>query len=430
MRVFRFKMRPMLYELEKYSKGLSNFDFSDIQQKLLKSILLYANDKTKYYKKLFSENNIDINNLDEFEKIPFLTKSIIKSCKNDIQSNELKKVFLYNMNTGGTTGDPLAFPVSSPYDSEHQKLCYRLFGYTKGDLIVCVDGTKIDKKLLHKNVFWETVSFRSLPYGKIAFSSVYLNNKTVHYYVEHLKACKPKIIRGYPSAINFIASNILENKIKLNFELKEVQLTAEVVLESQIKNIEKAFNCKVGMQYGHSEVSVFAYTFDSSYEYYCSPLYGYTEIINANYKHVKVGEVGEIVVTGFYNKALPFIRYRTGDLALYNGTKNGVTRLGRIYGREQDFLYDINGNRVYLIGIIYGGHNKYLNVIKEWQITQNEYGKALAKIIKCDSFTDDDAKELKESFHNNYKIEVNIKYVNNIELTKNGKVKFIIQNTA
>lgn len=332
------------------------------------------------------------------------------------------------MNTGGTTGNPLSFPVSLHLDSAHQNMAYKQFKYKAFDKIVCVDGTRVDEKYVKENIYWAKTSFLNRYYGSIAYSVLYLNEDTVKYYIDNLILENPQIIRGYPSAINYLAQYILENKIEININLKEIQLTAESIFKEQIENITKAFKCKVGLQYGHSEVSVFAYTFDDSYEYHCSPIYGHTEIIGEDNQHVSVGEVGEIVVTGFYNKALPFIRYRTGDMALYNGTSNGVVKIGKIYGRKQDYLYDSNNNKVYVIGLIYGGHNTFLNNIKSWQIKQDKIGFINVEVVKGNKFIRNDENAIKALFLNNYNIIANINYVKKLQLTQRGKTQFIIQD--
>jgi len=333
------------------------------------------------------------------------------------------------MNTGGTTGTPLTFPVSSHKEYEHHEFAFELFGYQKGDEIVSFDGIDVSEDKIKRNIFWKQMSRTNLPYGKISFSVLYLNDETVLVYINELNKIKPDFIRGFPSAINYLAVFILENKIQLAFDLKGVYLTAETIFPNQISNIKKSFKCPVSLEYGHSEISVFAYTIDDSYEYYCSPFYGYTEIIGAEGMHVNVGEVGEIVVTGFYNKAMPFIRYKTGDLALFNGNKDGLTRLARIDGRTQDYILNENRDKIFLVGLIYGGHHKFLDSIKKWQIIQNKPGLIDIKIIKGDSFCSNDEKAITELFIKNDGIRSNIEFVNEIDFTSRGKNKFLLQNT-
>lgn len=61
------------------------------------------------------------------------------------------------------------------------------------------------------------------------------------------------------------------------------------------------------------------------------------------------------MVTGFVEYGLPFIRYKTGDLAIYGGeTELGETILTKLLGREVDCIYNKGGKKIYLVGFIFG----------------------------------------------------------------------------
>ena len=100
--------------------------------------------------------------------------------------------------------------------------------------------------------------------------------------------------------------------------------------------------------------------------YYCSPIYGYTEVVDQKGQHVNIGEQGEVVVTGFVEYGLPFIRYKTGDLAIYGGeTELGETILTKLLGREVDCIYNKGGKKIYLVGLslgTYSGFQLYTNL--------------------------------------------------------------------
>ncbi len=57
---------------------------------------------------------------------------------------------------------------------------------------------------------------------------------------------------------------------------------------------------------------------------------------------VAPGEDGEVVVTHLDNWAMPFIRYRTGDVAQFDNTSCGCGRhlsiMKKIQGRTMDFV--------------------------------------------------------------------------------------------
>jgi len=404
-------------------------NLKELSEIKLLNILQYAGKHTEYYKTLFEHIHYDPNSLEGFETIPLLDKQIIRQNNNRLVSDELMKMNFYKMNTGGSTGEPLEFLVSGNIDSVHQEFVFKKFmQYQRGDIIVAFDGSPVPERDLDNHIYWIETSKTDIPYGRLSYSSLYLKPETIHYYIDHMLDTKPAILRGYPSFINSLAEFILEKEISISFIIKGIQLTAENAYEWQIENIKKAFNTKVFLQYGHSEVCVFGYTFNETYEYYCSPFYGHTEILDVNGEHVVPGEVGEVVVTGFYNIAMPFIRYRTGDMAIYNGNKSGIVKLGKITGRTQDYIITNNGNKVAITALIFGQHFQAFKNIQKWQLQQDFPGKVKVKIIKGPKYSSEDEFEIQKKFRDICDINTEFEYVRDISLTPRGKFKFFIQN--
>ena len=142
---------------------------------------------------------------------------------------------------------------------------------------------------------------------------------------------------------------------------------------------------------------------------------------------VAIGETGEVVVTGFIEHGLPFIRYKTGDLAVYGGeTEYGETRLTKLCGRDVDFIYNKQKEKVFLVGFIFGGHIKAFNHIISWQIQQREVGKVDVFIVKGEGYTKQTESDVKSLFEN-HGFDISMNYVDRIEKTQRGKQKFLIQ---
>jgi phenylacetate-CoA ligase len=427
-----FKNNLLTYQelsyLKKYHQG-NERDFTSARDRKLIDILKYAYENTPYYKRIFNQLEIKISNVHEdWNRIPLLDKNIIRNEKSDILAISPLKDYVSFGSTGGSTGQPLGFYQLGGYDAEHQKFLYELMGYRPGDKILAMDGTLIPDELLNKNIYWIDKSDSDIPYGSVALSSQYLSSKNVHFYINFIKKFKPDIIRGYPSFIDSIAIYILKNNIKLDLNLKGVELTSESFYDYQVENIKSAFGTKVYNQYGHAETSVFGYSVDDTLMTYCSPFYGYTEVLREDTNHVNPGEIGEIVVTGFNNYALPFIRYRTGDLALYEGEENGIVKLKRVFGRTQDYIYTNDMEKILLTAIVFGRHYKAFDNIEKWQIEQNVPGEIIFKVIKSESFGNEDIIELQQNFYNIAKIKTTFEFVDSLPLTARGKSKFLIQN--
>jgi phenylacetate-CoA ligase len=398
----------------------------------LSHILQYAGEHCPYYRDVFRQVNFNPGTLDGFDKLPLLDKAIIRCNRNELISDEIDFMDFRAMNTGGSTGEPLEFfvsPIAGLIDTVHQEFVYKFaMQYKLGDLIAAFDGSSVTAKALGAHKYWVATSNQDIPYGRLSYSSLYLRAETIPYYIKHIVETKPSIFRGYPSFINDIAQYILENKISISFKVKGVQLTAENAYDWQIENIRKAFNTEVFLQYGHSEVCVYGYTFDNTYEYCCSPFYGFTEVLSDDGNHVKKGDVGEVVVTGFYNFAMPFIRYRTGDLAVFNGEVDGVVRLGKIVGRTQDFILTDKSEKVALTALIFGQHYRAFRNIKKWQLQQDIPGQVVVRIIQEKDFSLENEIEIREKFKDICGVDTVFEYVDLMALSPRGKFKFLIQN--
>ncbi|MDA1586595.1 hypothetical protein PDK27_22760 [Bacillus cereus group sp. TH230-1LC] len=421
-------IHQQLKQLQKYHQN-KNGDFKQVRNKKLMSILKYAYKHSEYYKNEFDKRAINVRKSGfDWNEVPFLDKDIIRKEKDGILAISGSKDYVGFLTTGGSTGQPLGFYTLGVLDAEHQEFLFNVMGYVPGDKILAMDGTLIPDELVKRNIYWIEKSKRDIPYGSMALSSQYLNGENIEFYINFIRRFKPSIIRGYPSFIDAIAVYILKNNIKFDFKIKGIELTSESFYEYQISNIKKAFNTQVFNQYGHAEASVFGYSVDDTLMTYCSPLYGFTEVIGENGKHVATGELGEIVVTGFNNYAMPFIRYRTGDLAIYDGEEHGIVRLKRIFGRTQDYIYKNNMEKVLLTAIIFGRHYKAFDNIEKWQIIQNDPGEVIFKIIKTQDFSDKDKKELQDTFNKVANIKTFFEFVEVLPLTPRGKSKFLIQN--
>ena len=406
--------------------------YPEIQRKFLSQLLNNSRQHVPFYKKLLDGKVIDETICFEILRtLPIVDKGMIRS-NNSFISDVVDPNWKYWHNTGGSTGEPLRFPTGGSGKSEvdREELCqaqlYMLMAGSYRIRISAIDGRRVNDESLSRNIYWGENEL-TFPYGKIHYSTMYLSDDTFQYYLNKLNEDKPEVLRGYSSGIYDLARYIRKNSSVLEFKLKGVYLTSENILDYQVELIEDVFKCKVWGQYGHSESSIFAVRKPYQADYECSPLYGVVEVLGESGEHVNVGEVGEIVVTGFQNKALPFIRYKTGDLAEYGGAENGIVRLRQLMGRTNDYIISKDGEKIFLVGFIFGGHLSAFNHIETWQIVQDIPGVLEITIIPSGSYSEETEGELKAFFSTNG-FDVNLHYDGNIIKTKRGKQPFLIQN--
>ncbi|WP_223546399.1 phenylacetate--CoA ligase family protein [Priestia aryabhattai] len=400
------------------------------QLKMLQDLIKHSYETVPYYRKLFNELQLkpkDIKSLEDIKKIPYLTKEIIRDNYNELLSNQYSKDCLRTVRTGGSTGEPLSFYVEDYKDRAiewaYVSHLWSRVGYNvrKVNKRVILMGEQINSGLFHyKN-------------RDLIMSSFKLTEHNIPEYLKEIEKYNPDFIHCYPSSIFIIAKFIIENRYTINLKnLKAILCVSENLSEMQREAIYEAFNKRVYSFYGHSEHACIAGECEKSELYHIEPFYGYTELINDGKEVKQEGELGEIVSTSFLNYAMPFIRYRTGDIAINTNKKCDCGReykiIKKIEGREQEFIVTKSGNKVMLTGsykILHGLNNK----IFAGQFYQDTEGILILKIVPRNIYQAEDAdyiyKEFREKFGNEIKLKV--EKVASIERTNSGKFKFLIQ---
>lgn len=392
------------------------------QEILLNKLLRYSIKKCQYYFYLQEKENIKLSDF------PIMDKKIISDNFDSCCSINKNKYSYSDAYTGGSTGEPFHLLTYGQCEYEFGKKRCKTYGYSKGDIILACDGTKIEENLIDQNIFWKKKNKNPVPFGNYAISSLYLNDVNAKYYCEYILNLKPDFLRGYPSFIYSLACYFESLGLEASGFIRGVELTSETIYAYQIEKIKTIFGAKVYLQYGHTEQCICANTFDETYRYRVEPLYGYVEILDDLGNHVSEGEVGEVVVTTLRNYVMPLIRYRTGDFAEYGGRDERYVYLNRVLGRTQDFIIDENGNKILLTALIFGQHCSALGHIQKWQLEQFEKGKVVVHIIKGSEYNAKDEEELQEQFKKLGNVEAKFEYVETVSITPRGKSKMLVQH--
>jgi phenylacetate-CoA ligase len=379
----------------------------------LKKILIYSYKYVPFYTDLFNRVSFkpaEFSDLEEMEKIPFLTRKIILENHDRLKSSESVKNGYYTGSTGGSTGLPLKFLLD--YDSvfiENAFIYYyrRKLGYNFKDRMVTFRQCEIVSRLWRHNPI----------HNEMTFYPIKISKATIAEYVRKINEYKPVYLNGYLSAIWYFARLIEEYKMKLTIKLKGIFLISENVDDQQREFLEQFFNAKTSAFYGHSERCVIAEEI-KPYLYSFDPYYGYTELIKSESNRYT------IVGTGFLNHIMPLIRYKTDDICSMS-----------------DNLFSIEGKRSSTIGL-YGHNNEFMadtslelddhafNKIITYQFIQEKKGEADLLIIVSKDFKMSDLPMMKKVIDNQTKgfIDINIKIVDHLILSQRGKYQPIISN--
>lgn len=353
--------------MQYYAKKFLNHPETWKQWQLAKltAMLSYAQRHCTYYRKyIVGEVRMD-NSMEIIKSLPLLDKNIIRHQEKNVYSDEITDNWKVWLNTGGSTGEPLHFPAlykGLPVEGVCQMMLYMKMGYQWGDIIVSFDGCRIKDEDRSRNIYWQ-MGNANFPFGKKNFSTLYLDNNSVKYYWEELKRTKPAFIRGYPSGIMEMCKLAMNTGIVMDLKLKGVYLTSESFTQDEKNFISSYFKCPVYGQYGHTESSIFAIQNPADEVYYCSPIYGYTEVVDQKGQHVNIGEQGEVVVTGFVEYGLPFIRYKTGILQSMVEKQNWVKLFLQSYWDVRLIVFITKGEKRFILLVLSLGDIFGLSII-------------------------------------------------------------------
>ncbi len=427
-----FAARKLLRRIESFNKQ----DIQKYQYGQLKKLIEYAAIYVPYYRDLFKKIGFKpemFRKIDDIQHIPYLTKDIIKANRDRLVADIFPKKYLKLTITGGTTGTPMDFYLdrrtSSPVEFAYLQYIWGRIGYRFRDRCVVLRGDDIEN-IVEGKVYWK----KNRLLNWLLMSSLRLNEHNVHLYLEKIKEFNPEYIIAYPSMAYILAKYAGTRNIFLP-KLRGVICSSETLYSWQRQFIKNVFGVTVFPYYGLSEKCCIAAECYETGFYEFIPTYGFTEIIN---KHgnwcSKDDEPGEIVSTGFYNYAFPFIRYKTQDYCTYSASDcpshTGWTTVKEIKGRISEFLVNKNGDLITFTcsdEIFWSVYHK----LNAYQYVQEIPGKVEIKLDLKEPLHDNEFKEMHSVFRKYYPdFEVSFQPVSYIPRTKSGKFRFLIQKLS
>lgn len=408
-------------------------EYNYFQEESLKKLFNCSNKNVEYYHKLFKRYNIDFNEnlFTELNKLPILTKTTIRSNEKKLTSKNLSKNYFYNK-SGGSTGEPLRFIQDNHYLKWANAINYYYYK----------DFLEIDEPASKKVVLWGSAiglsnrkdafkikvssKLSDLINNRITLNSFKMKKEDIENYINIINRNNPDLIRGYAGPLYEICKYAEKKNIEIKSP-KVVVSAAESLRKDMREKIEEIFGTKVFDFYGSREIGSIAGECEKGSMHILPG--NYVEIVDRNNKPLNYGENGKIVITNFFNHAMPFIKYEIGDMAILNHKKcecgSHLPTFKKLSGRITDHFILKDGTFIpaeffiHLIGVIY--NNK---TIEKFQVIQEDYDKIRILIV---------LNEKKEANLNVLPIENKIRkfmgknckiqwdFVDKIEKTKSGK---------
>lgn len=371
-----------------------------------------AYDKSSFYRKLYTDagiNKEDIKSLEDINKLPIITKEMIKAHADEIRITPKWK--LIKNHTSGTTGTPLMVYEDWPSIWREQAYfyCYRKrCGYTYGQPIVSLRGN-LEKKDLYLKVHISNTLY---------LSSYNINPQTTEFYYQQIVNHKPVAIEGYPSSLYSLALMMRDKGMKLHIPVAFT--SSESLLDYQRELIERQFDTQIYDHYGTTERTIRLSESFNHNGYFEDPGYSINEYT----------EDGEIT-TSLINFSFPLIRYKGNDVMemMESTSENPQVIVKKVQGRKSSYLIGKDGTEY--SGALLTRVFKDISTIDNAQFVQERRGKVKLNYVPSKGFSKDDEKKLvnavKEQLgENNFEFDFRPVSADGIVYSSSGKFNYIV----
>jgi phenylacetate-CoA ligase len=247
-------------------------------------------------------------------------------------------------------------------------------------------------------------------------------------YADAIERFRPMYLSGYPSSM-YILAEYYRQSARPAPRLKAALTSAETLLDYERRAIEETFSTRVFDQYGQAEMQSFWYECQAG-RMHAHPLAGITEILRPDGTAASPGEMGEVVLTGLVNEAMPLIRYRVGDTARFSAATCPCGRsmpvIEEIGGRLDDIVFTRERGFLGRLDPVLKG----VRHIVECQLEQESLDLLHVRYVPAPDFGGEDLRLLENNLRARVGCGIHLEFqcTDRIPRSANGKFRFVISH--
>ena len=419
------EIQHRLRELER-SQWFTRSEIERNQEQKLRALIRHAYKNVPYYHRIFREHRIqpeDIRTKADLEKIPLLTKDIIRTHFTELVAVNVPKSQRIAAHSSGSTGEPMKYYLDKATYSAGWAQTFRCWGwagYRLGEPYVKISLNP--RESIYKNVQDRLMKTRYIYASGITDANITRKISEIQHF-------NPKIIRGYASYLYLLAKSM--EKTGTTCSGATIATTGDMLYPEYRKSLERQFNCKVFDGYGGEGTPV-GFECESHEGYHLCEEDVIVEFLS-NSDKAAPGEIANIVFTNLNNYAMPFIRYDIRDLGIYTeemcSCGRALTLMKSVEGRDTDIVVTPGGD--YLVVHYFTILFEYFEGVDQFQVVQESLNELRVKIIPNEKFRDSDLMQIHDRIQERMGTSVNIRidFVEDIPLYgRSGKRRFVISH--
>lgn len=350
----------------------------------LRTLVEHAYRRVPYYKRLLDKSGVspaDIRGVRDISLIPISGKADIQSlARGEIVSGEIDSERLIQHTTSGSTGVPLTIRRTRFEEYYLMALRHRAvaaLGLRTTDRAVRLGLLPSSRRRLND----------SLPSRVARMLGIFRREDLdclapVTETLSSLQHARPDVLTSYPGVFMELIREAPKEELRA-IHPRFMTSGGEVLTPFMRRTIENAFHAPLYQIYGSYEFNLIAIECVRTGNFHISDQGVIVEILDGE-RPVGPGERGEVVITGLHSFAMPFIRFRLGDLAI-RGEEicecgELCSTLRSIEGRKIEAFRLPGGRMVNPYKFILSARLRD-NWVGQYQVTQEEFSRVVVRIV-------------------------------------------------
>lgn len=272
--------------------------------------------------------------------------------------------------TGGSTGTPLAFKVDAETQRGREASLYwanSLAGWRYGERVAMLWGSDRDVSASRRDrrldLRWRIENMRW-------FNAFQMGDAEMERFHRELSRFRPHLVVAYAGSIAALAAFVEARGWRPAYPLAGVVSSAEVLTPAMRDAVERVFRRPVFDRYGNREAGAIAAECVAHQGLHVNEADFVVEIDSPSPQKIP----GPILITYLRNRAMPLIRYDTGDLGCWAAPGpctcgRTTARIAAVVGRQSDNIRTASGKVIhgeYFTHVLYGAKG-----VREFQFVQD-----------------------------------------------------------
>lgn len=351
----------------------SRWDLNQVerfQSRRLRFLVRHAAERVPFYRHHFLGHGVrpaDVRGLQDLARLPFaLRPEMQQRPALDLIAKGFDPAHLIEHRTSGSTGMP--FTIRRSWFEERLLHAFRF------------------QVLLQLGLRWTDLRARTTvgePFDRPVLSQKHLNCLApARDLLDQLAALEPDVITGFAGTLAWLATEATTadlSRIRPRF----IVTGAETLTPSMRRQITENFRVPVYDLYGAHEFNLIARECPQTGLYHVLDSSVILEVLKDG-RPAAVGESGEVYATALHSLAMPFLRYRLGDLAVRGPTPcpcgAQCSTLQSILGRSVDMFVMPDGTMFHPYKLVIPlTHNSLW--VRRYQIIQEALDRIRVKVV-------------------------------------------------